>query len=112
MDDDPAFRRLAARMLADAGLELAGEAADAASGFAAALDVRPDAVLVDLRLPDRDGLELAHELLTLPWKPRVVLTSSDADAATTAAANGLDPVVPFVPKQDLPNATLAGLFGE
>lgn len=68
-------------MLADWGLEVVGEAENAASGSAAAARLRPEAALVDVMLPDGDGVALAQELAALPWKPRVVLTSRYADAA-------------------------------
>jgi CheY-like chemotaxis protein len=109
VDDDPAFRRLAARMLTDAGLVVAAEAGDAEAGLAAAHAERPDAILVDVRLPDRDGVALAQELVALPWKPRVVLTSSDFDALSLGTAD-LRPPVPFLPKGDLPSAPLRALF--
>jgi DNA-binding NarL/FixJ family response regulator len=72
--------------------------------------LRPDAVLLDVGLPDRDGVEVARELTALQWRPRVVLTSSNAEAATPE-------VVPhsgaqaFVPKVQLPNAALGDLLG-
>jgi DNA-binding NarL/FixJ family response regulator len=81
VDDDPAFRDLARRLLTDAGLEVIGEADSADSAMAVARAMHPDAALVDVDLPGRDGIALAHELTSLPWEPRVVLTSVDAEAA-------------------------------
>lgn len=110
VDDDAAFRRLAARMLTSAGLTVAGEAGDAAAAIAAANASRPGAFLVDVGLPDRDGVDLAYELSRLPWKPRVVVTSSDGQAG---AAIGADrPALPFVAKEHLPNAPLRALLDE
>ena len=63
-----------------AGLKVAGEAENAAKALTAAEELRPDAALVDVDLPDRSGIALAHELTRLPWRPRVVLTSVDAEA--------------------------------
>ena len=110
VDDDPAFRRMARSLLAGFGLAVAGEAGTAAAALAAAGALRPDAVLVDVRLPDRDGVALARELVALPWHPRVVLTSSNADAATgrEVKASGAEA---FVPKVQLPNAALRELLG-
>jgi hypothetical protein len=56
-------------------------------------------------LPDRSGFELARELLALPWRPRVLLTSADADAADTGDAS-----LRFVAKEDLPGAALRALL--
>ena len=80
VDDDAAFRGLAARVLAAMGLQVVGEAGTYAEGAAAAAELRPDAALVDVGLPDGDGIELAAHLVALPWRPRVVVTSSDPDA--------------------------------
>jgi two-component system nitrate/nitrite response regulator NarL len=109
VDDDPRFRRLASRILAGAGLTVVGEASDARAAVIAANASKPDGILVDVGLPDRDGLELARELLALGWHPRVLLTSSDADAAELV--DGRDGTVPFLPKEELPNAPLQALLG-
>ena len=110
IDDDAAFRALARRMLADCGLEVVGEAESAAAGRAAAASLRPAAALVDVMLPDGDGLALAQELAALPWNPRVVLTSSYADVAGRDEI-GRSGVVAFMPKDELPTAGLDRLLG-
>src|SRR5215216_1968921 len=109
IDDDGAFRDLAVRILEAAGLVVVAEAATCASGLAAAGDVRPDAALVDVRLPDGDGVDLAREIAALPWRPRVVLTSSDPDAATPARARSVG-AVGFVAKSDLPDGSLGRML--
>ena len=110
IDDDAAFRALARRMLADCGLEVVGEAESVAAGSAAAASLRPDAALVDVMLPDGDGVALATELAALPWKPRVILTSSYTDAAGQDEI-GRSGVVAFIPKDELPSASLDRLLG-
>jgi DNA-binding NarL/FixJ family response regulator len=105
IDDDPGFRRLARRTLRGSGLTVIGEADTAAAGSSAARSLKPDVMLVDVGLPDSDGITLAGELSALPWGPRIVLTSVDPDAATPedvrrSGARG------FVPKQDLPGLGL------
>ncbi len=108
VDDDPAFRRLARHMLAIGGFCVAGEATTVAEGRSAAGRLRPDAALVDVGLPDGDGIELARELVTLAWAPKVLLTSTDADAV----ADGDERAgIAFVPKAELPNAPLRRLLG-
>jgi DNA-binding NarL/FixJ family response regulator len=111
VDDDPAFRCLATRILSDAGLEVVATAGDAAAAVAAARSLKPGAALVDVGLPDRDGVDLAHELAALPWRPRVVLTSSDRDAAARIDSEGGNHRLPFVPKEELPSAPLRRLLG-
>jgi DNA-binding NarL/FixJ family response regulator len=109
VDDDPGFRSLAVRILEAAGLNVVGEADSAAAALALAIALKPDAALVDVDLPDRDGITLALELTALPWRPRVVLTSADGDAAgpddvRRAGASA------FVDKSDLPNSALRDLL--
>jgi DNA-binding NarL/FixJ family response regulator len=110
VDDDPAFRELAGRLLADAGITVAAQADSADGAITAANETKPDAVLVDVDLPDRDGIALAGELTALPWRPRVVLTSVDPDAA------GPDDVrrsgaLAFLSKDKLADGTLLRLLG-
>ncbi|HEX4751788.1 MAG TPA: response regulator transcription factor [Solirubrobacterales bacterium] len=81
MDDDPAFRELAGRYLADAGITVAAQADTVAQAITIAEETRPDAILVDVDLPDGDGVTLAHRLTSMPWQPQVILTSVDPDAA-------------------------------
>jgi DNA-binding NarL/FixJ family response regulator len=107
VDDDPAFLSLAARMLAAVGISVGATAATAAAALVAAETHRPEAVLVDVGLPDRNGIELGRELAALPWSPRVVLTSTDRDAMSASPRDGLPP---FVPKEELPNAPLRALL--
>jgi DNA-binding NarL/FixJ family response regulator len=102
VDDDAGFRRLASRLLTSLGLTVVGEAGTVAAAVDAAAALRPDAVLVDVGLPDGDGCSLAELLTAMSWRPRVVLTSSDSDAVSDAdvlrvAAAG------FVPKAELPD---------
>jgi DNA-binding NarL/FixJ family response regulator len=105
IDDDPGFRVLARRAIATTGMSVIGEAGTAEAGATAARDLKPDVMLVDVGLPDGDGITLAHQLSALPWGPRVVLTSVDPDAAspdevTRSGAAG------FIPKHDLPGRGL------
>jgi DNA-binding NarL/FixJ family response regulator len=108
VDDDPGFRSLANRILTEAGLTVVGEARDARSAVIAAKQSRPEGILVDLGLPDRGGLDLARDLLALEWHPRVLLTSSDPEAAQLL--DGDRASLPFLVKEDLPNAPLRSLL--
>jgi DNA-binding NarL/FixJ family response regulator len=109
VDDDPVFRDLARRIITACGLIVVGEACTVAAAIRAADTLRPDAALVDVGLPDGDGIALAERLAALPWRPRVLLTSSDPDAATPedvarVGARG------FVAKDELPNVPLVELL--
>jgi DNA-binding NarL/FixJ family response regulator len=110
VDNDAAFRALAARVLAASGLTVVGEADSVSRALSAAGRLKPAGILVNAELPDGDGITLARELGALPWRPRIVLTSIDPDIATAenvrrAGATG------FVNKVDLASAPLARLLG-
>jgi DNA-binding NarL/FixJ family response regulator len=109
VDDDARFCELAARMLKAQDMIVVGQAATIREALENVAAVRPDAVLVDVGLPDGDGVTLARRLAALPWRPRVVLTSSDRDATTHEAALEAG-AVGFVAKDDLPDASLADLL--
>ncbi|HEY2603014.1 MAG TPA: response regulator [Thermoleophilaceae bacterium] len=111
VDDDPAFLALAARVLTGLGIEVVGRAPDAETAVTLAESVRPEGALVDVGLPDRDGIDLAYELAGLPWGPTVVLTSSDADAGGAIASRSGVLAIPFVPKDQLTNGSLSRHFG-
>ena len=109
VDDDPAFRELAGRILVELGLRVTAQADTAATAMARALGTRPDAALVDVDLPDGDGIELAGKLAALPWSPRVVLTSVDPDAAAPEEVRRSGAHA-FLSKDKLANGTLLRLL--
>ena len=107
--DDHAGFRVAARALVDGRhFEVIGEAADGRAALAAAARLRPDVVLLDIRLPDIDGYEVAGLLMRGPTPPKVVLVSTlDAiDVGRRAAASGAHG---FVTKSRLTGDTLRRL---
>ena len=110
VDDDASFRELATRTLSSWGYAVVGEAGTVAEAVVRSAELRPDAVLVDIGLPDGDGFELAERLAALAWRPRIVLISSDSDATSSAAARGIG-AAGFVPKEELPGDTLRQLIG-
>jgi CheY-like chemotaxis protein len=111
VDDDADFLALASRMLEAIGVERILTAQNAAAALTQAAAHRPGAALVDVGLPDRDGVELGQELAALAWSPRVVLTSSDNEAVTAdeLASGGVS--LPFLAKEDLAEGELRQLFG-
>jgi len=81
-DDQPLIRAgLVALFRAAEGLEVAGEAADGAEAVALAASVRPDVVLMDIRMPVLDGIAATREILAgTGARPKViVLTTFDLD---------------------------------
>ena len=107
VDDHEPFRAIARELLESAGYVVSGEAADAADALAAVAVEVPDAVLLDVQLPDRDGFFVATEL-TAEGGPAVVLISSrEADdygrRVQACGARG------FIPKSRLSAAAFAAL---
>jgi len=110
VDDDPEFRRIARVILDVNGLSVVGEAGTVESAIAAAHELRPDAALVDVGLPDGNGIDLAELLIALPWRPCVVLTSADPGAAREPHVRSSG-AWKFVPKDELPDVSLRELLG-
>jgi CheY-like chemotaxis protein len=109
VDDDSAFRHLAARVLTGWGHVVVGEAGNVAEALERAVEVRPQAALVDVGLPDGDGFALAERLLALPWAVRVVLISADVDSAGVRAAQQAG-ARGFLPKEQLSSEALRRLL--
>ena len=94
--DDQALFRAGVRMLvsSQADLEFVGEAGDGAEGAALAATVRPDVVLMDIRMPVMDGIESTRQILRDAEAkggklPRIiVLTTFDLDEAAARAIRG------------------------
>src|SRR4051794_24732090 len=75
VDDHAGFRHAARALLEADGFHVVGESATGGEGLAAAERLRPDLVLLDVGLPDLDGIEVCHRISR--WGgPAVVLTSS------------------------------------
>lgn len=94
VDDDPLVRSALTLMLGgQPDLEVVGEAGDGREGLATIERLRPDVVLMDIRMPRLDGLAATRALHARSEPPRViVLTTFDADdhvvEALAAGADG------------------------
>jgi DNA-binding NarL/FixJ family response regulator len=90
VDDDALVRAGLAMILGgDDGIQVVGQAGDGEEGVATALRLRPDVVLMDIRMPVLDGLGATIRLLEQPSPPKViVLTTFDADDYVVRALRG------------------------
>ncbi|HKB20820.1 MAG TPA: response regulator transcription factor [Gaiellaceae bacterium] len=100
VDDDPRFRGIARRLLESEGFDVIGEAADGRQALSVARELDPDVVLLDVQLPDIDGLEVASRLAADGGGPAIVLTSTRdvADFGPQVERSGARG---FVPKGEL-----------
>ena len=110
VDDHPTFRSTARLLLESEGFDVVGEAPDGMSAIAAAGELRPDLVLLDVNLPDLDGFDVASRITSTNGAPAVVLTSSrdSSDFGPLVHRSG---ACGFIPKGELSGAALAKLMG-
>jgi DNA-binding NarL/FixJ family response regulator len=85
VDDHATFRASARALLEAEGFDVVGEAADGAGAVEAVAVLRPEIVLLDIQLPDLDGMVVAEQLAGAEDSPVVVLISS-RDAAPDGGA--------------------------
>lgn len=115
--DDEALVRAGLRMVLDSnqGISVVGEAGDGLAAVQAVTALRPDVVLLDIRMPGMDGIEAARRITALPAPPAVVmLTAFDTEDfvadALEAGAQGF--LLKSAPPQELVNAVHAAARGE
>jgi two-component system KDP operon response regulator KdpE len=86
IDDEPAIRRVVRN--AFEGVARVVEAATAVEGIDVAASQRPDVIILDLGLPDQDGLEVCREIRRWTTVPIVVLSARHADDEKIALLDG------------------------
>ena len=108
--DDQPLQRLGFRMLLEStpDTEVVGEAAHGADAVRRAAELRPDVILMDVRMPGMDGIEATRRVVASGDRSRVlILTTFDLDeyahAALRAGASG------FLLKDAHPEELLAGI---
>jgi two-component system, NarL family, invasion response regulator UvrY len=110
VDDQEVFRELA-RLVVEAtpGFEPLGEIATGAEAIAAVDDLHPDLVVIDVRMPDMDGVETARRIAAAHPETVVVLISVEdpVDIASDAEGSG---AVALVRKEDFKPALLQDLW--
>jgi two-component system response regulator AlgR len=92
VDDEPLARTRLARLVADIpGLAVIGEADNGRAALEACARLEPQVVLLDIRMPGMDGIEVARHLDALERPPAVIFTTAYGDHALEAfATHALD----------------------
>jgi DNA-binding response OmpR family regulator len=101
VDDEPRIAEIAGDYLRHAGFDVV-TAASGAGGLDAAITRRPDLVVLDLRLPDADGIDVARQLRTRSQVPIIMLTAraEESDRLLGLEAGADDYIVkPFSPRE-------------
>src|SRR5215510_9477460 len=85
IEDEPLAAQYLAELLDETcQVEVVGSATEGEAGLRLCAELRPDAVVVDINLPGKDGVSLAPQLAMLPQPPRLVFTTGNAIRATDA----------------------------
>ena len=112
VDDQQLFRRVAEDVImATPGFEAVGEAASGEEALEAVERLAPQLVLMDVRMPGLDGIEVAARLAATHPETVVVLISI-GERADLPAATQLAGTVPLVRKQDFGPRLLRRLWSE
>ncbi len=109
-EDESLIRMDIVEILTDAGFEVVGEAGDGETAVALATDLRPDLVVMDVKMPKLDGISAAERLSKNHIAPVVLLTAfSQKELVERASeAGALAYVVkPFTPNDLLPAIEIA-----
>jgi DNA-binding NarL/FixJ family response regulator len=108
VDDHAGFRRAARAVLEFEGYEVVAESGTGGEALQAAERFRPMLVLLDIALPDIDGIEVARRLTTADPNLAVVLTSS-RDASDYGSFVERSGARGFIPKAELSGSAVAAL---
>jgi two-component system response regulator AlgR len=83
-DEAPARARLRDLLAEAGGWTIVAEAANGKAAFECCVDKQPDVVLLDIRMPGMDGIEVASHLAALPVPPAVIFTTAYDEYAVRA----------------------------
>ena len=87
-DDEPFFAEALADMLTDEGFGVVGIVADGAQAIQATRELRPDVILMDLRMPVMDGIEAARAIVAEWPLVQVLMLSAYEETALRQEAAG------------------------
>lgn len=76
IDDSKMSRRMLRTVLEGIGHEIAGEAANGEEGLALYRELKPDAVTMDITMPQMDGINCLKEIMAFDQNARVVMVTA------------------------------------
>ena len=113
-EDEALIRMDLVEMLEEEGYAVVGEAPDGGAAVAMATELRPDLVLLDVKMPVLDGLSAAEQIVAARIAPVVILTAfSQRDLVERAREAGVMAylVKPFQKKDLIPTIEMAARNG-
>lgn len=109
-EDEALIRMDVVETLREAGYDIVGEAGDGATAVELALDLEPDVVVMDIKMPEMDGLTAAEKIAKAGAAPVVLLTAfSQAELVERASEVGAMAFIvkPFTPADLIPAVEIA-----
>jgi CheY-like chemotaxis protein len=109
VDDDVSFLKVARTLLESGGVTVAGVASTCAEAVQRVEALRPDVVLIDIRLGEESGFDAARQLAANGRAPTLIMISTHA-AADYADLIAESPVIGFLPKAELSAAAIGRIL--
>jgi two-component system response regulator AlgR len=104
-DEAPARNRLRELLAEIPGAHVAGEARTGREAIVLSEEIRPDVLLLDIRMPEMDGLEVAEHLQKMDHPPAIIFaTAYDAHAVQAFELNAVDYLLKPIRTERLANA--------
>jgi two-component system nitrate/nitrite response regulator NarL len=110
VDDHAGFRATARRLLESEGWTVVGEAGDGAAALAAAATLHPDVVLLDVGLPDADGIDLAGRFAAVSGAEVDVVLVSSRERPSYGPRLDASAAIGFIAKHDLAGGRLRAIL--
>ncbi len=110
VDDDAPFLKVAQTLLESDGVAVAGVASTCAEAVQRVKTLRPDVVLIDIRLGEESGFDAARQLAASGHAAAMIMISTHA-GADYADLIAESPVTGFLPKAELSAAAIRRILG-
>ncbi len=90
VDDDTSIRLLVPRLLTSRGFAISGTAENGAEAvdLYRTLPVKPDIVIMDYRMPIKNGIDATKEILQINQEAKIIFASADNSVEDLALSNG------------------------